>query len=216
MTYDEFVIAWSTYWGRRDIGFILENSMAAQIASSERSMRLYYAQWRAALEAFPGNSALWLMGTPDLTPVLLPTRSSDSVDTPPAARVGPYATANSGVSQFSERAGDYRVTFSPTSAAARFGRRVARGRTGSIVGIISLAVVWVPYMSIPLALVGLVWTSQAHWHLHQHFRTGHLPWRVRGPLIAGQLAAVASIVLAVILALPQLSSGTPAWPTIPI
>lgn len=211
VTYDEFVVAWQTYWGRREIGFVIDNAMANQVAASEKTLRAFYAQWVAALEVFPVESSIWLLGTPDLTPELLPTRRPRDVGPPPVARVGPFVTGNPSTFGVSQHAGDYVIPLPKNSEAARFGRRAARGKPGLIISLIALATAWIPYFALPLALLGLAWTSVAHWNLHRHFRRGGLPllWRVRGPLIAGQVAAVLSIVLAVTIAVPRFLPTTP-------
>ena len=165
LTFYEFSNAWSTYWGRREIGLVLDNPTAARIASQPRSLHTFYDQWLSALAIFPGDAPLWLMGTPDLTPDLLPTPSEDPVGPPPVPRVGRYVTLTPSVSGLSQLAGDYVVTVPKNSPAARTGRKVARGLPGVFLSVFSLLLVVVPFAALPTAVVGLWLTAQAHWQL---------------------------------------------------
>jgi len=206
LTYDEFTTAWSTYWGRREFGVVLDNRMASHIGSDERSLRTFYDQWRAALAIHPEDAPLWLMGTPDLSPGLLAMRSQTPAAPPPVPRVGPYVTQTPSVSGLSQRAGDYVITLPRNSPAARTGRRIARGQPGIILGAASLLLIWAPLLALPMAAIGLVWTSQAGWEL----RGPHVPRRFRWRIVAGQVIAVVSIGLTVILAVNPGPTTTPA------
>lgn len=195
LTFDEFGVAWSTYWGRREIGIVVDNAFALRIGSGTQSMRTFYEQWLAARAAFPHDAPLWLMGTPLLTPELFAKQSTDSVAPPPAPRVGRFVMECPGASALAEVAGDYALDFPRNGAPARTARRLVRGRSGVMVSVVSLLVVWLPFLAIPLAVLGLVWSAQADGLL----RRGHAPWRVRWPTMAGQLIAVLAILLAVFL-----------------
>jgi len=206
LTSDEFELAWSTYWGRREIGIVVDNAFALSIGSSTQSLRTFYEQWLAARAAFPNDAPLWLMGTPDLTPELFAEQGSNMV-APPAPQVGRYVVENPGASGLVDVAGDYALEFPRNSAAARAGRRIARGGSGVLVSVASLAVVWFPFLAVPLAVLGLVWSAQADVLL----RRGRAPWRFRWLTVAGQLIAVLSILLTAFLAL---TPHSPA-PTVP-
>ena len=201
LTFHEFSNAWSTYWGRREIGLVVDNPTAARIASQPRSLQAFYDQWLSALAIFPADAPLWLMGTPDLTPDLLPTPSQDPVGPPPVPRIGRYVTLTPSVSGLSQLAGDYVVTVPKNSPAARTGRRVARGLPGVFLSVFSLLLVVVPFAALPTAGVGLWLTAQAHWQL----RGARIPGRIRWPLVAGEATAVLSILLAVTLVVTQFS-----------
>jgi hypothetical protein len=197
LTFDEFVVAWSTYWGRREIGIVVDNAFALSIGARTPSLRTFHEQWRAARAAFPNDAPLWLMGTPDLTPELFSKQSTVTVAPPPTPQVGRYVVENSRGSGLANVAGDYTLDFPRNSAAARTGRRMVRGRLGVMVSVASLAVVWLPFLALPLAILGLVWAAQADVLL----RRGHAPWRIRWPTVAGQLVGILSILLTVLLAL---------------
>jgi hypothetical protein len=141
--YDEFVEAWATYWGRRKIGFVISNGIAAHIASSPRSLRTFYNQWLEAFEAFPEDAALRLMGTPELTPDLIETGGSwPEADTPRPALVGRYATGSSGGDPQSEAAGDFEPHIDPKSEGARAGRTLRRGNLGTLLSVIAFTQVF--------------------------------------------------------------------------
>jgi hypothetical protein len=201
LTFNEFSNAWSTYWGRREIGVVVDNPTAARIASQPGSLHTFHDQWLKTLAIFPGDAPLWLMGTPDLTPELFRTPSQDPVGPPPVPSIGRYVTQTPSVSGLSQLAGDYVVTVPKNSPAARTGRRVARGLPGVYLSIFSLVLAAVPFAAVPTAVVGLLLTSQAHWQL----RGSRTPRRIRWPLIAGEATAVLSILLAVTLAVTQFS-----------
>ncbi|MCU1599221.1 MAG: hypothetical protein JWQ47_2960 [Glaciihabitans sp.] len=206
LTSDEFDVAWSTYWGRREIGIVVDNATASRIGSSRQTLRSFYEQWLAARAAFPNDAPLWLMGTPDLTPELFAQQSTDTVAPPPAPRVGRYVVENTEASGLSNVVGDYTLDFDRNSAAARAGRRMGRAQSGVIASIASLAVVWLPFLALLLAVLGLVWTWQADVLL----RRAHAPWRLRWAVVAGQLIAVLSILLTVLLVLaPHFLRTTP-------
>ena len=195
LTFDEFDAAWSTYWGRREIGIVVDNAFALRNGSGTQSLRTLYEQWLAARAAFPDDAPLWLMGTPLLTPELFVKQGTDSVVPPPAPRVGRFVLEDPGASALAEVAGDYALDFPRNGAAARTARLLVRGRLGVMVSVVSLMVVWLPFLAIPLAVLGLVWSAQADVLL----RRGHTSWRVRWPTVAGQLVAVVSTLLAVFL-----------------
>jgi hypothetical protein len=206
LTFAEFRKSWSTYWGRREIGLVVDNATAARVGSARRSLRTFHDQWRAALAIFPGDAPLWLMGTPDLTPELTSKLPQDPVGQPPIPRIGRYATQTPSVSGLSQRAGDYVIAIPQNSAAARTGRRIARGLPGALLSICSLLFATVPFVALPMAVVGLLWTSQAHWQL----RGSRIHWRMRWPIVAGQAIAVLSILLTVTLAATHYSPPAPS------
>lgn len=207
LTFDEFSVAWSTYWGRREIGIVVDNALAMRIEGRTQSLRGYHEQWRAARACFPHEAPLWLMGTPDLTPDLFPGQTSNTVAPPPAPHIGRYVVDNSAVLGLANAAGDYTLDFPRNSVEARTVRRLVRGRSGVMVSLASLTVVWLPILAVSLAVLGLVWAAQADVILRQV----HAPWRIRWPAVAGQLIAIVSIMLAVFLALTS-HTITPANP----
>lgn len=197
LTFDEFSLAWSTYWGRREIGLVVDNAVAMRIDGRTQSLHGYHEQWRAARACFPSEAPLWLMGTPDLTPELFSRQTSDQVAPPPMPQIGRYVMDNSAVQGLANTAGDYTLVLPRNSIEARTARRLARGHWGVMVSLASLVVVWLPFLAASLAVLGLVWTAQADGVL----RRVHAPWRIRWPIVAGQLIAIVSILLAVFLAL---------------
>jgi hypothetical protein len=197
LTFDEFDVAWSTYWGRREIGIVVDNRLASRIGSRTDLLGDFHEQWLVARAAFPKDAALWLMGTPDLSPELFARQSTHKVAPPPAPQVGRYVVENSGASGLSNVAGDYTLDPSGYGAGTRAGQRLAQGRWGVVMSVTSLAVVWLPYLAVPLAVLGLVCTAQADVLL----RGAHAPWRSRWPTAVGELIAVLSILLTVFLAI---------------
>jgi hypothetical protein len=197
LTSDEFEVAWSTYWGRREIGIVVDNSSASRIGSSPQTLGSFHGQWRAARAAFPDDAPLWLMGTPDLTPGLFAEQGMDAAAPPPAPRIGRFAVEDPGGPGLVNVAGDYTLDSPRNSVGARAGRRIGRGRSGVMMSVASLVLVWLPVLALPLAILGLVWTAQADVLL----RRANAPWRLRLPTAAGQLIAVLSILLTVLIAL---------------
>lgn len=195
LTFEEFCIAWSTYWGRRGIGVVANDSVASSIQKDHRVMRELHTQWRTARSTYPADSRLWLMGTPDLAPDVFEKRSVDSIAMPPAPRIGRFVVPNPNVSGFSPLAGDYEEHSPPNAPATRYARRLLRGPPGTLVSVASLLVVWLPVIAVPLALLGLAWTIPANRILHQ----GKPPWRYRWPTIVGQSIATLTLALSIVL-----------------
>lgn len=200
LSYDEFVVAWSTYWGRREIGFVLENSMATQIASNPRSLHTFYGQWTVARAAFPESAALRLMGTPTLTPELWATTSPPSVSRPPAPLVGRYALDDPAGSGLSDAAGDYTSVASSDPKVRRLVRVVWRGNLSVFLATATILLAGVPLLALPLAVLSLVWATQAD----RALKEWHPRRRARWLTTAGQVVSVVSILFATVLLLsPQ-------------
>lgn len=94
LRFEEFDRDFATYWGRRSLGIVIDDSLAARISSDWRRMREFHAAWRRALRAFPAETTgLRLVGTPALTPEVLGL-VRDELDpnvAPPPALTGPFA-----------------------------------------------------------------------------------------------------------------------------
>ena len=100
--YAEFRQLFSTYWGRRSVGVVLDNDVAAPYLGSDRGLQAFYSKWSEAVDSFPDDSTIWLMGTPSLLPDMVRRRhpSLPAPPIPPAAVIGRYAVG-SGPAPFS-------------------------------------------------------------------------------------------------------------------
>ncbi len=57
LTFDEFSVAWSTYWGRREIGIVVDNALAMRIEGRTQSLRGYHEQWRGSAGVLPARGS---------------------------------------------------------------------------------------------------------------------------------------------------------------
>jgi len=89
----DFTERYSTYWGRRRLGIVVDSDIANQRRSDVATMSTFYAYWRTALDAYPGEANLHLMGTPalDVEVVRRWSAATERPLPPPAPVVGRYA-----------------------------------------------------------------------------------------------------------------------------
>ncbi|MDQ1607869.1 MAG: hypothetical protein QOE16_601 [Microbacteriaceae bacterium] len=208
LSYDEFVEAWATYWGRREIGAVVSKNLAAVIASRPDSLRRFYDQWREAIEAFPADAALRLMGTPELTPHIIETGGSWlAADAPRPARVGRYATGTSAGQPRSEAAGDFEPHIDPKSEGARAGRALRRGNLGTLLSVVALVMAWfAPFVGITAGVWSLVLTIP----ITRLLVRAKVPLAKHWGYTATQVFAVVAIAASVSVMLPGLHSPTPS------
>ena len=91
---DEFDRVFASYWGRRNLGIVLDDATAQRFADDWRRIRELHHTWLIALRDFPAvTTGLRLTGTPALTPELLDLvrESLDPRAAPPPALSGPFA-----------------------------------------------------------------------------------------------------------------------------
>jgi hypothetical protein len=207
LTYDEFVEAWATYWGRREIGLVVPNRFAVDTANRPDTLRRLYDEWLKAVDAFPADTALRLMGTPALTPALLEANVSwPEADAPGPARFGRYATGTSTGRPQSESAGAFEPRVDPNSEAARTGRTLRRGNLGTILSIVALVMAW------PAPLVGMmaaVWSLVLTIPITRLFVRAKVPYAKHWGYTATQLFAVIAIVASVVALIPGPHSPSP-------
>ncbi|MFE4948830.1 hypothetical protein ACFQ9V_01860 [Leifsonia sp. NPDC056665] len=198
--HDAFVAAWATYWGRRELGIVIDNAAAARIEADSRRLRAFYDHWLEALRAYPADSSLRLMGTPALVPELVDAAEGDrEVAGPRPAAFGPYAVGTS-TGPRSERSGDYAIPVDPDSEGARAGRTLRRGTWALPLTIVALLTSWwVPLLS--LAAAG--WALALAVPVSRLFFTKRVPLRMHWRPLVVQLLACLAIVLAVVAVVPQ-------------
>ena len=89
----DFADQFSTYWGRRRLGMVIDNEIANRMRSDGVGMTTIYSIWRADLTAYPVQVNLRLMGTPalDVEVVRQWDAATERPAPPPPALVGRYA-----------------------------------------------------------------------------------------------------------------------------
>ncbi|WP_434317453.1 hypothetical protein [Leifsonia sp. P73] len=199
--YDAFVAAWSTYWGRRELGIVIENATAARIGADPHGLRAFHERWLDAVRAYPAESSLRLMGTPVLVPELADAADGLRSVTPPRpAAFGAFAVGTSTGLPQSERSGDYVLLFDPDSEGARAGRTLRRGTWAMPLAIVALLTSWwAPLLSVAAA----GWALALAVPVSRLFLSTRVPLRLHWrPLLVHVLACLA-IVLAVVAVVPQ-------------
>jgi hypothetical protein len=210
LDFDAFARAWATYWGRRDLGIVVDDSFARRAAESPAALRTVYEHWLAAVRAYPEDTGFRLLGTPELSPGLIVAGGARPVGdlVPGPAAFGAYATGAPAGAPQSERAGDYEVASDPGSEGARAGRTLRLG-FGSL-PLSALALVgawWLPAMSGIVAVYALVVSIL----VSRLYFSKRVRLRTHWPLLATQLVAVAAIAVSVVALVPH--STVPAPPS---
>ncbi|CAM5305888.1 hypothetical protein [Leifsonia shinshuensis] len=211
--YDTFVAAWATYWGRRELGVVLDNSLADRYAAEPHALRRFYDQWLEAVRAYPGEASLRLMGTPALTPALTstvqtaaPGYPAPETDVPRPAAFGRYATGSTTGLPQSELAGGYRIPVDPDSEGARAGRTLRRGAWAQPLSVLALLTSWwLPLFSVVAAASALALAVP----VSRLFFSKRVPLRLQWRPLAVQVLACVALVLAVVALVPASTHPRP-------
>jgi hypothetical protein len=94
LPFEAFDRVFATYWGRRSLGIVIDDTLAARISSDWRRARELHRAWGRALRDFPAETTgLRLAGTPALTPEVLELVRGvlDPNVAPPPALIGAFA-----------------------------------------------------------------------------------------------------------------------------
>lgn len=205
--YDAFVAAWATYWGRRELGLVIENSVADRHAGQPRSLRVFYDRWLEAVRAHPGEASLRLMGTPELSPSIIDPDARVPVGgAPRPAAFGAYAAGTATGLPQSELSGAYTVPFDPDSEGARAGRALRRGTWAEPLTVLALLTSWwLPLVSV----VAAVWALVLAIPVSRLYFGKRVPLRLHWRPLAVQALACVAIVLAVVASVPQFTHARP-------
>jgi len=88
----DFADQFSTYWGRRRLGMVIDNEIANRMRSDGAGMTTIYSIWRTDLAAYPVQVSFRLMGTPALDlEVVRQWDAATDRPVPPPALIGRYA-----------------------------------------------------------------------------------------------------------------------------
>ncbi|MGO4536618.1 hypothetical protein [Leifsonia sp. 2MCAF36] len=199
--YDEFTVAWATYWGRREIGLVVQNSMAATVSADPRALRTFYDRWLEARRAYPAQASIRLMGTPALTPALIGADAPfPTADVPHPASFGAYASGTCTGGPRSELSGDYATPVDPRSEGARAGRALRRATWAMPLSTFALLTSWwAPVLAIISAVASLVLSVP----VSRLFRVKKVPLRKHWGQLATQLIAAIAVLVAIVALVPQ-------------